>query len=230
MPEPRPRRTRLLAALALALLALLVAAAPAQAHAELISSDPADGAVVDTAPDAVTLTFTEPVLLTSQEISVFDAAGDPVSSAPRTAGDDVVISLPDAATLTDGTYVVSWNVLSTDGHPIAGTLTFSVGVPSTTVVHPPRPSTSSPTVTVVRDVLAAVTYVGLLLAAGLAFFVALVLPRTWPGTRVRGRLRTLTTYAAGMGVLGALLQVPSRPPTRRGSSWAAPCPGSTPRW
>lgn len=208
MPVPRPRRIRLLAALVLSLLALLVAAAPAQAHAELIGSDPADGAVVETAPDAVTLTFTDPVLLTSQEISVFDAVGDPVSSASRTVGDDVVIDLPDAATLTDGTYVVSWNVLSTDGHPIAGTVTFSVGAPSTTVVQPPRPSTSSPSVTVLRDVLAAITYVGLLLAAGLAVFVALVLPRTWPGSQVRHRLRTLTVYAAGVGVLGGLLQVP----------------------
>lgn len=208
MPVPRTRRPRLVAALALALLALLVAAAPAQAHAELISSDPADGAVVEAAPDAVTLTFTDPVLLTSQEISVFDAVGDPVSSASRTVGDDVVIDLPDAATLTDGTYVVSWNVLSTDGHPIAGTVTFSIGAPSTTVVQPPRPSTSSPAVTVLRDVLAAITYVGLLLAAGLAVFVALVLPRTWPGSQVRHRLRTLTAYAAGVGVLGGVLQVP----------------------
>ena len=65
---------------ALVALALVVlGAAPASAHAELIDTDPAEGAVVETAPDTVTLTFNEPVRLTSQEIAVYDAAGDEVA-------------------------------------------------------------------------------------------------------------------------------------------------------
>ena len=34
------------------------------------------------------------------------------------------IDLTGAADLADGTYVVSWNVLSGDGHPISGTFAF----------------------------------------------------------------------------------------------------------
>ncbi len=156
----------------------------------------------------MTLTFNEPVRLTSQEIAVYDAEGEEVASSAGANGPEVTVGLTDAATMDDGTYVVSWNVLSGDGHPIAGALTFSVGTPSATVAAPPEPETSSATVTVLRDVVTAITYVGLLLAAGLAFFVALVLPRSWAGTDVRARLRRLLSYAAGAGAAGAVLQVP----------------------
>ena len=107
----------------------MLGAAPASAHAELIDTDPAEGSVVETAPDTVTLTFNEPVRLTSQEIAVYDAAGDEVGSTAGASGTEVTVDLTGAADLADGTYVVSWNVLSGDGHPISGALTFSVGAP-----------------------------------------------------------------------------------------------------
>ena len=60
----------------------------------------------------------------------------------------------------------------------------------------------------VRDLVTVVSLVGLLLAAGLALFLAHVLPRSWEGGDVRGRLRRLLVYAAGAGAVGAILQVP----------------------
>ncbi|TGN64593.1 copper resistance protein CopC [Nocardioides eburneiflavus] len=194
---------------ALVALALVVlGGSPAAAHAELVETDPAEGAVVGTAPETVTLTFNEPVRLTSQEIAVYDAAGDPVASTAGATGAEVTVGLTDAAGLEDGTYVVSWNVLSGDGHPISGALTFSVGAPSADVAAPPEPESSSAVVTVVRDVVTVAALVGLLVAAGLALFTALVLPRSWAGTDVRRRLRRLLTVAAGVGAAGAVLQVP----------------------
>ena len=146
--------------------------------------------------------------LTSQEIAVYDAAGGEVGSTAGSSGTEVTVDLTGAADLADGTYVVSWNVLSGDGHPISGALTFSVGAPSASVTAAPEPQSSSTAVTVVRDVVTVVTYVGLLLAAGLALFLALVLPRTWAGTETRARLRRLLRYAAGAGAAGIVLQVP----------------------
>ena len=196
-------------AVALVALALvLLGAAPASAHAELLETDPAEGAVVETAPESVTLTFNEPVRLTSQEIAVYDAEGEEVASSAAANGPEVTVGLSDAATMDHGTYVLSWNVLSGDGHPIAGALTFSVGAPSATVAAPPEPESSSAVVTVLRDVVSVITYLGLLIAAGLALFVVLVLPRSWAGTEVRRRIRRLLTYAAGAGAVGAVLQVP----------------------
>jgi copper transport protein len=60
----------------------------------------------------------------------------------------------------------------------------------------------------VRDAVTVAALVGLLVAAGLALFTALVLPRSWAGTDVRRRLRRLLTVAAGVGAAGAVLQVP----------------------
>lgn len=194
----------LLAALAI----VLGSGMPASAHAELVDTDPDEGAVVETAPETVTLTFNEPVRLTSQEIAVYDAEGDPVPSSAGATGKEVRVGLTGAADLPDGTYVVSWNVLSGDGHPIAGALTFSVGSASATVAAPPEQDTSSRAVTILRDVVTAATLVGLLVAAGLALFLVLVLPRSWPGTEVRARLRRVLAYAAGVGAAGAVLQVP----------------------
>lgn len=206
-PALPPGWARVAAAL-VALALVVLGAAPASAHAELIDSDPAEGAVVETAPETVTLTFNEPVRLTSQEIAVYDASGDEVASASGANGTEVTVDLMGAADLAEGTYVVSWNVLSGDGHPISGALTFSVGAPSTSVTEAPEPETSSTTVTVVRDVLTVLTYVGLLLAAGLALFVALVLPRSWAGSETRARLRRLLRYAAAAGAVGIVLLVP----------------------
>jgi copper transport protein len=197
-----------LVALALVLAVVLAGASPASAHAELVSTDPEEGAVLETAPATVTLTFNEPVRLTSQEVAVYDAEGDPVDASAGASGMEVRVDLAGAADLADGTYVVSWNVLSSDGHPISGALTFSVGAPSATVSAPPEPETSSEVVERVRDVVTVVALVGLLLAAGLALFLAHVLPRSWEGGDVRARLRRLLTYAAGAGALGAVLQVP----------------------
>lgn len=191
-----------------ALALVLLGGSTAAAHAELVETDPAEGAVVETAPETVTLTFNEPVRLTSQEIAVYDAGGDPVASTAGATGAEVTVGLTDAAGLEDGTYVVSWNVLSGDGHPISGALTFSVGAPSADVAAPPEPESSSAVVTVLRDLVTVAALVGLLVAAGLALFTALVLPRSWAGTDVRRRLRRLLTVAAGVGSAGAVLQVP----------------------
>lgn len=211
-PATRPARwsqLHQLVATVLAAVALTLGlAAPAAAHAELISTDPTEGSVVDDAPDLVTLTFNEPVRLTSQKIAVYDDQGDEVASTAKAVDAEVRVELPDAATLEDGTYVVAWNIVSADGHPIGGALTFSVGAPSATVEPPPEPESSSAVVSVVRDAATAVTLIGLLLASGLALFIAWMLPRSWPGDETRARLRRLTTYAAGLAVFGAVLQVP----------------------
>jgi copper transport protein len=196
------------AAALVALALVLLGAAPAAAHAELVDTDPDEGAVVETAPSTVTLTFSEPVRLTSQEIVVYDSAGDPVPATAGANGTDVRVDLAGAADLADGTYVVSWNVLSDDGHPISGALTFSVGSPSAALTAPPEPETSSVSVTVLRDGLTAMSLVGLLVAAGLALFVALVLPRSWAGTDTRVRLRRWLRYAAVAGATGAVLAIP----------------------
>jgi copper transport protein len=213
-------RSRLALAVLLGCLALLGAAAPAAAHAQLVSTDPSDGALLDTAPSEVTLTFDEPVRLTAQEITVYDAEGATVASTARTTGTEVVIALDDPATLR-GTYVVGWFVVSADGHPISGSLTFSVGERSENVTDPPPPPTSSRVVTTAQGVLAGLTYLGLLTAAGLVVFVALLLPASYDGEVLRRRLRTLARVAAAVAGVAVVLAVPVASVYARGAELTA---------
>ena len=58
----------LLAAAAL----LFVAASPASAHAAFLGADPADGQIFDTPPAAVSLHFSEKVLLESSSVDLIE--------------------------------------------------------------------------------------------------------------------------------------------------------------
>lgn len=124
---------RLATACALALVALLVLAGPAAAHADLVSSSPANGAVVAGEPQQVTLLFSEGVTLKLSSIRVIGPDGHRVDQgALRAAGSDgdgIAVDL--AAVPQQGTFVLDWLATAADdGHATSGTLTFSVGAPS----------------------------------------------------------------------------------------------------
>ncbi|HWL44229.1 MAG TPA: copper resistance protein CopC [Ilumatobacter sp.] len=122
------------AAVAVGVLVLVGASALAGgrvwAHATLISSTPAANSVVQESPTEIVLTFTEPVDLVPDAIRVLDDQGNPapVGGAARAGGDET-IAVPVEA-LADGTWVVAWQAISADSHPIRGAFTFSVGAPS----------------------------------------------------------------------------------------------------
>ena len=204
----RHRLGAALVALVVSGLAVLAMASPASAHAQLVSADPAEGTVLGAAPEEVTLTFNESVRLTSQEIRVYDDAGQEVPSEATASGAEVTLTLDDPAAMADGTYVVGWYVVSADGHPISGSLTFSVGEKTSDALEPPPAPTSSRTVVAAVGATHALTYLGLLVATGLTAFVALVVPHRHAGPRLRRRLRNVVRLAAGVAAVGALLQLP----------------------
>ncbi|WP_327320792.1 copper resistance CopC/CopD family protein [Streptomyces sp. NBC_01235] len=160
------------------LVLLLLGGGPASAHAALRSSDPADGSVVKTAPDAITLTFTESVGLLDDSFRVFDPDNQRVKSG-RTGhadgrADTARITLPDK--LGTGTFTVAWRVVSADSHPIAGAFTFSVGEPS--AIPPALPSTSveNPATSGLFNIGRYVAYIAAALLIGTAVFVAVCRP------------------------------------------------------
>lgn len=123
-PAPATALVALLAALATTFAALLLTAGPAAAHNALRSSDPADGATVDTAPAQVTLTFDQSALELGTEVVVTAADGTPVSAgAAQLSGTSVVQPL--AEDRPAGAYRVDWRVTSSDGHPISGSFGFT---------------------------------------------------------------------------------------------------------
>jgi methionine-rich copper-binding protein CopC len=139
--QPRPTRSRrasspraLAAAAALlgaAALALAGAAAPASAHDELLGASPEPGQVLETAPEAVELTFSNDVIEVGTVIEVVDHHGEQVDvGATEVLGPDVSATLPSDLS---GEYQVRWRVVSSDGHPIEGTIDFGVGAGATGV-------------------------------------------------------------------------------------------------
>jgi len=121
-------RTILAAALAAAA-ALCVLAPDAGAHATLERSVPERGAVLDRPPAKVELGFDEPVEAAFGAVRVFDAAGEQVGTGPvtRPGGDGSRIAVALPRSLPDGAYTVTFRVVSSDGHPVQGGLTFVVG-------------------------------------------------------------------------------------------------------
>jgi copper transport protein len=152
---------------------VLACAPPASAHAELIDTDPAEGSVLEAAPDVVRLTFNEPVRGVPDGVQVFDAEGEPIASSSHTSDTDLLVTLDDD--ITDGTVVVAWRVVSVDGHPIAGTLSFSVGAPSESV-DAPVVGAPEDGVPVALSLSRWPAYAGLLLAVGLVWFATILLP------------------------------------------------------
>lgn len=105
--------------------ALSLLPAPARAHDTLISSDPADGAAVETSPEQITLTYSADLLDVSPVVRIVDADGETVlEETPTIDGPDAVLDL--AEPLPAGEYEIQWRVVSSDGHPIEGTLALTV--------------------------------------------------------------------------------------------------------
>ena len=95
---------------------------PAQAHTSLISSDPTDGARLESVPEQVVLTFSESLRQPSEAGVIVD--GKAISAEVEVDGPRVVVT--PQADAPDGTYEVNYRVVSADGHPITGTLEFTI--------------------------------------------------------------------------------------------------------
>ncbi|MGY1773249.1 copper resistance CopC family protein [Blastococcus sp. SYSU D00813] len=122
----RRRATALLLGTLGALVVLAVAGAPAaSAHDQLSAATPADGASVATAPAEVALRFSGVVQELGARVAVTGPGGTAVGDGePRVV--DTTLTQPLAPGLPAGTYTVEWRVTSADGHPIAGTTSFTV--------------------------------------------------------------------------------------------------------
>lgn len=124
---------------------LLAGGGPAAAHNVLISTDPADGSTVPSAPDAITLTFNEPAVALGTQIQVTGPDGSELAVGEPQLVDNSVVQ-PLAEERPAGAYQVVWRVTSADGHPIEGVLAFdatdAVGVPDDAGTPPADEPTS----------------------------------------------------------------------------------------
>lgn len=103
-------------------------AGTASAHATLVSTSPPGDELIDRAPSEVRLEFDEGVEVVDGGVRVFNPSGDRVdrgSTETRDGGRTVLTPIDDPG--TQGTFTVSWRVLSEDSHNLSGSFVFHVG-------------------------------------------------------------------------------------------------------
>ena len=189
------RLSSLLLSVAVALIGAVVTAAPASAHAELLTSDPAPGAVLANAPSALSLRFSEKVTLVPDGIRLLDSRGDPVPiGQPNVRDSTVVVPLQDLLA-SDG-YVLTWRVVSADSHPINGAVPFAVGDAEPAVAAPASESSSAKSALVGARWTA---YLGLVLLLGPVLFVWLC----WRDGQYDRLVARLVTVGAGTVVISS---------------------------
>ncbi|MFE3825211.1 copper resistance CopC/CopD family protein [Streptomyces sp. NPDC059092] len=155
---------------------LTVLSGTASAHAALTGSTPEDGAVVATAPQDITLTFSEQIAMGADSIRVLDPdnkRADTAQIRDLGTGTGVKYGVALKAGLPNGTYTVAWRAVSADSHPISGAFTFSIGAPSPTTAAVPVEKVGGGLVGALYDITRYVSYTGfILLVGGTAFILA----------------------------------------------------------
>jgi copper transport protein len=204
------RRHWLLGAVGLlvALLAtLFVLPGQAMAHAELLTTNPTAGQILDAAPAVITLTFNEPVEISLGGVRLFDGRGNPVEigAASHPSGKSQVVAVAPGK-LTAGSYVVDWRVVSADSHPVQGAFSFQIGATS---------NLQSGIVTQIinSDHTGHVASVGLGITRGVIIgAIALVfgglVALGWGIVEATGRVRAIIASSAIVGAVAGLLQLP----------------------
>ena len=208
------KRDGLRAVAGLLALALLVAGAmpptPASAHAELIRSEPAQGAALREGPRAIELWFSERLEpgFTSVEILTSDGSRIPAIEVADDASDPthVTVRLPEID--SDWYTLIARTVSSEDGHASVASTTFAVlgsggALPGGSALTPDLGGGASRLGVGGRWL----TLVGLaaVVGGGAVAFAAFAAPEAGPGRRLNELARDLFVWVAGAGALVAIL-------------------------
>lgn len=184
-----------------AVLLWIISISPALAHATLVSSDPVDGAVIAAPPRQFVLTFNEPV--SALVLRVVDANGKALL-LQNPSGRDASLVIRASDALPEGTHVLSWRVVSLDGHPVGGSVVFSVGAPSTGSRTAADTSTD-PAIAIALWGLKILLYLGLFVGIGGSFFRAWIAPghREGEGALIAVLIAALIATPLSVGLQGA---------------------------
>ena len=121
--------------LGLFLILLTLVPSSAVAHSDSVETNPAQGATLDTLPAEATLTFDEAP--TRADVVLASPDGEVHELTSRVAGPTIRVRLP--STGPRGGYELSYRVVSADGHPVSGSVRFTVRTGAAAETAPPSP-------------------------------------------------------------------------------------------
>ena len=164
-------------------------------HAQLLGSTPKDGSTVKTVR-AVTLEFSEDINPNFVTVEVAGSSGTETDGDPTTDGGTV--TQPLTGDLAAGKHLVTYRVVSTDGHPVSGTVTFTTTAgpasespsPSASATPTEATPTPEPTASVVASPQPTITtapasqesgggFPSWLIVVGVVLLAALALGAAW---------------------------------------------------
>jgi copper transport protein len=197
---------RLAAGFVLVVVAVVALAAPASAHAQLVATSPPAGAVLDAAPKVATVRFNEGVSVKPDGLQLHDATGRRLDTGTlrHTDGGRTIGLAP--GDLPKGGYILTWRVVSADGHPISGGVTWRIGASSAAVdqglfqqlLNAEGGDAGVRAAAAVERTLLFLSLV--VLIGGLVFLVAI-----WPEGASDDRLRPTLRAAAAVGALATVV-------------------------
>ena len=207
----------LLAALPIAFLVLTTGSPAASAHAVLESSDPLDGSRLTTIPARVSLRFDEPVRIIAGGTKVVSTAGGRADTGRPIAGDggrSVIITLDRGLATQRATYLVSYRIVSADGHVVVGSIRFGVGQSPAAINQPVQTGAGPPGV--IAAVGTGLGYAGLVGTIGCLAVAFLI----WPSALRSTRLGPVTIGGPVLIMLGTVAQLVAATPAADGTGWA----------
>jgi copper transport protein len=160
--------------LLLVALAALTAPVAASAHANLIRTVPANGAVLLRGPVDVRVVFDDTVH-TGPGVEAIRNGGASILAGPAHVDHARTLVIPLRRALPGGDYSVRWSIVSDDGHLESGVIAFAVGVGRA----PPQAALTAEATGPSAAAVAArwLFLVGVLGAVGIALFILVVRPR-----------------------------------------------------
>lgn len=124
MGAPVVSRTKLLLAVTAGALSAFFWTVPAQAHNSFTGSNPKNGARIAEVPERITLSFLATVDPASARATVTGPDGSPATRGKLgIKGNKLTVGVEPSAA---GQYTVAYRVTSPDGHPVKGTIRFTV--------------------------------------------------------------------------------------------------------
>ncbi|KQL50707.1 hypothetical protein AN964_24065 [Heyndrickxia shackletonii] len=99
------------------------------AHAYIVKSTPAEDEVLEKSPSKVSIQFDEEIQPAFRSLKVLDQTGKRVdrNDAHINKKNKTILEGNLKSNLGDGTYTIQWNIISSDGHPVNGTIPFQIG-------------------------------------------------------------------------------------------------------
>ena len=186
------------------------------AHAYLKQSNPSVNTKLETSPKNISLVFSEPIQPAFHHIEVFGEDGNvelQESFIPDDDGTKLIAKLKQD--LVKGVYTIKWRVISSDGHPIEGTIPFTIGKEAVTQAEEDPSSVYFPGLD--KILIQGMQYLSFSLLIGFLFFYLWLLPRK--KTSYSSRFSGIIWIAYALLAFSILLSLPLQTTTDAAVGW-----------